>query len=178
MYAEEVFKLAVWYNSALAVIELTGGYGEAVMLRMRQDFCYWNMFRDETNHAQAEHSMDSRYGVETNIRTKPFMVAALQQFVNDRAVDIWCEATISEMVAFEQERTQSGLTTRFRGVGGSHDDRVMSLVIGASVALSSQTLDFSQRIEQPDIEGQYDQEWLKIHKEIRSDAEVDPFDFN
>jgi hypothetical protein len=178
MYAEEVFKLAVWYNSALAVIELTGGYGEAVMLRMRQDFCYWNMFRDETNHAQAEHSMDSRYGVETNIRTKPFMVAALQQFVNDRAIDIWCEATISEMVAFEQERTQSGLTTRFRGVGGSHDDRVMSLVIGASVALSSQTLDFSREIVPPDIEGQYDEEWLKIHKDIRSNAKVDPFEFN
>jgi len=178
MYAEEVFKLAVWYNSALAVIELTGGYGEAVMLRMRQDFCYWNMFRDETNHAQAEHSMDSRYGVETNIRTKPFMVAALQQFVNDRAIDIWCEATISEMVAFEQERTQSGLTTRFRGVGGSHDDRVMSLVIGASVALSSQTLDFSQEVEPPDIEGQYDREWLKIHKDIRSNTKIDPFDMN
>ena len=179
-YAYEVFKLAVHYNSALTAIELTGGYGEAVMLRMRQDFCYWNLFRDEANHAQAKHSMDSRYGVETNMRTKPFMVAALQQFVKDRAIDVPCEATISEMVAFEQERTQSGLTTRYRGVGGAHDDRVMSLVIGASVALTSQVIDFvdSTKAEPVDIKQQYSGEWLKIHEEMNDDGDLDPFDFN
>ena len=179
LYAEEVFKLAVWYNSALTVIELTGGYGEAVMLKMRQDYCYWNLFRDESNHAQAGHTMDSRYGVETNIRTKPFMVAALQQFVSDRAIDIWCEATISEMVAFEQERTKSGLTTRYRGVSGAHDDRVMSLVIGASVALSSAVLEFTASEPEGllDIKGKYDTEWEKIHQDIRDSDSVDPFDF-
>jgi hypothetical protein len=172
-------QLAVWYNSALVVIELTGGYGEAVMLKMRQEYCYWNLFRDENNKAQAEHRMDSRFGVETNIRTKPFMIAALQQFINDRAIDIWCEATISEMVAFEQERTQSGLTTRYRGVGGSHDDRVMSLVIRASVALSSAVLEFTQNEPEGllDIEGKYDPEWEKIHRDIRDTEKVDPFDY-
>ena len=179
-YAYEVFKLAVHYNSALVAIELTGGYGEAVMLRMRQDYCYWNLFRDEANRAQAEHSMDSRFGVETNMRTKPFMVAALQQFVKDRAIEVPCEATITEMVAFEQERTQSGLTTRYRGVGGSHDDRVMSLVIGASVALTSQVIDFveTKKAEPVDIKQQYKGEWVKIHQELGEDGELDPFDYN
>ena len=178
-YAYEVFKLALYYNSALTAIELTGGYGEAVMLRMRQDFCYWNLFRDEASHSQAEHSLDGRFGVETNVRTKPFMVAALQQFVKDRAIDIPCEATITEMAAFEQERTKSGLSTRYRGVGGSHDDRVMSLVVGASVALTAQVLDFSAMLkdEPPDINEQYSGEWLKIHKEISLRQTPDPFDF-
>ena len=148
------------------------------MLRMRQDYCYWNLFRDEANHAQVEHGMDSRYGVETNMRTKPFMVAALQQFVKDRAIEIPCEATISEMVAFEQERTK--LTTRYRGVGGSHDDRVMSLVIGASVALTSQVIDFieSAKVEPVDIKQLYEGEWLKIHQVITDDGDMDPFDYN
>jgi hypothetical protein len=170
----------VHYNSALTAIELTGGYGEAVMLKMRQDYCYWNLFRDEANHAQAVHSMDSRFGVETNMRTKPFMVAALQQFVKDRSIEIPCEATITEMVAFEQERTQSGLTTRYRGVGGSHDDRVMSLVIGASVALTSQVIDFveTSKAEPVQIDQQYKGEWLNIHRELNDDGELDPFDFN
>jgi len=178
-YAEEVFKLAVWYSSALVVIELTGGYGEAVMLRMRQDFCYWNLFRDEASHSQAEHRLDARFGVETNMRTKPYMVAALQQFLNDEAIDIPCTATISEMVAFEQERTQSGMTTRYRGVNGAHDDRVMSLVIGASVALSSQVLDFSVVVPKgkKDTAKEYQGEWRKIHEEL-SDGDQDPFDYH
>jgi hypothetical protein len=84
------------------------------------------------------------------------------------------------MVAFEQERTQSGLTTRYRGVGGSHDDRVMSLVIGASVALTSQVIDFVEiaKTEPVDIKQKYSGEWLKIHKEISDDGELDPFDYN
>ena len=179
-YAEEVFKLSVWYNSALTVIELTGGYGEAVMLRMRQDFCYWNMFRDEQSHSQVDHRMDSRFGVETNVRTKPFMVASLQQFIKDRAIGVPCEATIGELVAFEQERSQTGLTTRYRGAGGSHDDRVMSLVIGASVALSSQVLEFSaiSREAQPDIRHRYSSEWSSIHEEIGDGAKSpDPFEY-
>ena len=179
-YAYEVFKIALWYNSALTAIELTGGYGEAVMLRMRQDFCYWNLFRDEASHSQAEHSLDGRFGVETNVRTKPFMVAALQQFIKDRAIEIPCEATITEMAAFEQERTKSGLSTRFRGVGGSHDDRVMSLVVGASVALTSQVLDFSLAMaeEKPEIDQVYTGEWLKIHRELATGSErPDPFSF-
>lgn len=179
-YAEEVFKLAVWYNSALVVIELTGGYGEAVMLRMRQDFCYWNMFRDEQNHSQVDYRLDSRFGVETNVRTKPFMVAALQQFIKDRAINVPCEATIGELVAFEQERSQTGLTTRYRGAGGSHDDRVMSLVIGASVALSSQVLEFGviSAESQPDVKHRYTGEWAKIHEEMGEGAKSpDPFDY-
>jgi hypothetical protein len=178
-YAFEVFKLALYYNSALTAVELTGGYGEAVMLKMRQDFCYWNLFRDESNHSQVEHSLDGRYGVETNVRTKPFMVAALQQFVKDRAIEIPCEATITEMAAFEQERTKSGLSTRYRGVGGSHDDRVMSLVVGASVALTAQVLDFADiaKDEPVDIDREYSGEWLKIHKELGADPVADPFDY-
>jgi len=178
-YAFEVFKLALYYNSALTAIELTGGYGEAVMLKMRQEFCYWNLFRDEASHSQAEHSLDGRFGVETNMRTKPFMVAALQQFVKDRAIGIPCEATITEMAAFEQERTKSGLSTRYRGVGGSHDDRVMSLVVGASVALTAQVLDYQVMMgdEPVSLTDQYSGDWLKIHRELGEGERVDPFDY-
>jgi hypothetical protein len=124
--------------------------------------------------------LDSRFGVETNVRTKPFMVAALQQFIKDRAINVPCEATIGELVAFEQERSQTGLTTRYRGAGGSHDDRVMSLVIGASVALSSQVLEFGviSAESQPDVKHRYTGEWAKIHEEMGEGAKSpDPFDY-
>ena len=55
----------------------------------------------------------------------------------------------------------------------------MSLVVGASVALTAQVLDFSAMLkdEPPDINEQYSGEWLKIHKEISLRQTPDPFDF-
>jgi hypothetical protein len=141
-YSYEVFKLANYYSEAMVVIELTGGYGEAVMLKMRQELYYWNMFRDENNHAQADPSQSSRFGVETNARTKPYMVAALQKLLKDRVIDIPCRSTLREMLSFEQEHTEKNINgPRYRGVGGARDDRVMSLVIAASVIAQPAVVD-------------------------------------
>lgn len=179
-YAAEVFKLCVWYNSALAVIELTGGYGEAVMLRMREEFHYWNFYKDRSMaHSSATYNPGHRLGVDTNKRTKPYMVAALQQFVADDAIKIACKSTIQEMVAYEQERTDSGLSVRYRGVGGTHDDRVMALVIAASVAVDASvasTMVEAQKAvylakEPTSIE------WREIYKDINeTDRGLDPFE--
>lgn len=157
-------------------IELTGGYGEAVMLKLRQEFCYWNLFRDETNHAQAEHGMAGRFGVETSARSKSFMVASLQQFVMDRAIKIPCMATIGEMVAFEQERSDFGNHTKYRGAKGSRDDRVMSLVIATSVSMVGHTFDHLQDFKTgATLEESYEGEWLKVHKELKRTPD-DQFD--
>ena len=175
-YAEEVHKLANYYNEALVVIELTGGYGEAVMLRLRQDLYYWNIFRDESNHAQAQQAMSGRFGVETNMRTKPYMVAALQQFVKDGMIDIPCKGTLGEMLSFEQERTERNISSpRYRGVGGARDDRVMSLVIGVSVLAQPQVVDYiSYKVQTPTET--YSSEWQQIHKELRDAQKPDPFE--
>ncbi|MCW4026955.1 MAG: hypothetical protein NWE76_05690, partial [Candidatus Bathyarchaeota archaeon] len=169
--------LGKWYNDALVVIELTGGYGEAVMLRMRQDLHYWNLFLDESSHAQADPHMSGRFGVETNQRTKPYMVSALQRFVKDRMIDIPCRGTLSEMIAFEQERTEKNLITpRYRGTGGEADDRVMSLVIAAGVLAQPQVVDYIQQSSQTPATEHVDAVWAEVHKELEEDANQDPFD--
>lgn len=165
-YAEELFKLAIYYNSALVSIELTGGFGEATMLKLRQEFAYWNIFRDESNHAQANHRMSGRFGVETNMRTKPFMISSLQRFVKDRSISIPCSATIGEMTAYEQERTQKGTHTRFAGASGSHDDRVMSLVIAAATAVSSPHLFSMGEGEKKPLDQVYSREWREVHEDM------------
>lgn len=168
-YATEVYKLAVFYNSALVAVELTGGYGEAVMLRMRQEYAYWNIFRDESSHAAAKYQQAHRLGIETSATSKPFMVASLQQFVREGNIDIPCAATISEMVAFEQERTESGYYVRYRGASGAHDDRVMSVVIATSVAVSS-PLAFDHQMaasERLPLKEAYKGQWLDLHKEMK-----------
>jgi hypothetical protein len=144
-YADEVFKLAIWYGSALTVVELTGGFGDTVVLRLKQ-LGYWNIYREVGKRVYAEFAEDARFGVDTNANTKPFMVAALQQFVRDRCIEIPDRDTIDEMLSFTQENTGKDgvrlVTPRFEGAGGSRDDRVMSLVIAASIAVSTPVFDF------------------------------------
>jgi hypothetical protein len=139
-YADEVFKVAVWYNSAVVVIELTGGLGVAVVQRLRNDHGYWNIYRETQDLTAIEPELDSRMGVDTNISTKPFMISALQQFIKTKTLQIYDKATISELVAFEQKINSRGGArlehVKYQGAGGSKDDRVMSLAIGCVTAIS------------------------------------------
>lgn len=139
-YADEVFKVATWYNSATVVIELTGGLGVAVVQRLRNDHGYWNIYREPQDRAAVIQQLDARLGVDTNMSTKPFMISALKQFIKEGKLHIYDSATISELTAFEQQITGSGGSIlsqpRYRGAGGSKDDRVMSLAIGCATAIT------------------------------------------
>jgi len=181
-YAVELFKLAVHYNSALVAIELTGGLGRSTMLKLKNEIGYWNIFRDSRPAEIADPGQDARFGVETNASTKPSMVAALQQAIKDGMIKIQCKDTIGELVAFEQEKTGSGgvalLTPRYRGAGGSHDDRVMSLVIAAYLTLTGQAYDYSilqqPKVIEPNDRG-YNQTWTDFKKQWKEDSTDDLF---
>lgn len=139
-YAEECFKLSVLYNDALAVVETTGGFGDAVVQVLRDNLTYWNMFRDKSDKKQAEMSLGGRFGVDTNRATKPYFIGCLQDFIKEERIDIYDVETITELVAYEQENVGVGgaklLTPRFGGAQGHKDDRVMSIALGCGVALS------------------------------------------
>lgn len=145
-YATEVFKLAVKYNGALTVIELTGGLGLAVMQRIKNDFFYWNLYREPSDLASVKFRLDARLGVDTSATTKPFMVACLKQFIKEGRISIYDTATIGELNSFEQVTVGAGGAVlqqpKYMGAGGAKDDRVMSLAIGCAVAISSPHLLF------------------------------------
>jgi len=145
-YADGVFQLAVWYNSGLVVVELTGGLGRGVIERLKggksgEGLCYWNLFRDTQKGEYAQFSQDMRFGLDTSAFSKPSMIGALQQLIRDGNFTTQCTDTIAELVAYAQETTDMG-NVRFRGAGGTHDDRVMSLVLGCYVAISFPVYDF------------------------------------
>ncbi len=126
-YAYEIKKVGVWYNYACAVIELNG-VGRAVMFKLKNELFYWNLFTDPAAPEKIGDHEIARCGVDTNSATKPMMVGMLQEIIRTRRLTCLCPDTIRELSAYEQERTESGLTTRYRGAG-DHDDRVMSLVV-------------------------------------------------
>ena len=165
-YADEIHKLAIHYNSALVVIELTGGYGRSVLERLGpgrdgSGLCYWNVFRDIVKAERAEFGLEARFGVETTQYSKAGMVGTLQHYVKHGQIIVKCRDTLNELLAYEQDKTDGG-TVRFRGAYGSHDDRVMSLVIGTSVAANYPV--FDHNIVKPGKE--IPPEWKEIHREL------------
>ena len=137
-YGTEVFKLCKWYNDALAVIERTGGYGENVILRLKDQLYYWNIFQDQSVMS-VNAAMDTRYGVDTSQQSKPYMVSMLQHVIKEKNIILPCKQTIGELISFEQVDTSAtGLklaVPKFQGGGGALDDRVASLFIACFVAM-------------------------------------------
>jgi hypothetical protein len=171
-YADRLMDLGEWYNKALLVVERTGGLGVAVIARLKENG-YWNLFRDLTDMSQAAFAQDAVYGVDTNIKTKPQMVACLQQLIAERQIEIPSAPTLEELRAFGQEVTPQGLTVRMRGEGQTHDDRVMSLVVAAYVAISHAHLFDHLKKKDPETTAF----WREVHREIDREKKLerDPY---
>jgi hypothetical protein len=184
-YAEDVMRLCVYYNSALCVVELTGGLGLSVVLKLKDEFAYWNLYRERADLSAVNYNLDPRFGVDTNASTKPFMVSALQLLIREMRISVPCAATIQELTAFEQEVSSSGgqalSTPRYRGAKGSPDDRSMSLAIAASVALSYPLLldavVMKEDTKRQDELKKMDPFWQEMYKEFKDRANgADEFD--
>lgn len=178
-FAAEVFKLGVWYNSALVAIELTGGYGRATMLKLKNELHYWNLHREQADYALVNPQLDARIGVDTTADSKALMISALQRFINSNTITCPCEATIAELVAFEQvTRNAQGnklTTVKYRGASGSNDDRVMALAIGASIVVSSPIL--ACAVQQAAVEATWKKEepsknMKEIYAWLKEDADA------
>lgn len=170
-YADELKKLGIYYNNATVVIELTGGHGRATMLRLRRELYYSYIFLDTNAPEMAEPGISGRLGVETNASTKPMMVGALQQAIRNQVLKVLCSDTIQELTAFEQEKSERGFTVHYRGAGGSHDDRVMSLVIAVYVAVTHPVYQFFTVQET----SKQLSEFAQIREDLQQNAKEDPF---
>lgn len=136
-YGEELMKLGLWYNEALLVPERRGP-GDASIQRLKMLSC-WFLFRDASDPAQATAAQDALFGLDTNVKTKGVLISMLQNTIKDketeqRSIVIPCYSTLEELGHFGQEKTESGLSYRFRGEGGAHDDRVISLALAIYAA--------------------------------------------
>jgi hypothetical protein len=166
-YAAEIYKLGVLYNYGCVAIELTGGLGRAVMLRLKE-MGYWNIFADLSQPEFTEAGESHRLGIDTNARTKPAMVGALQQAIKIGLLELKCENTVEELTSFEQERTDSGLTVRYRGAKGAHDDRVMSLAVGAYIVAAYPVIDFYNVIPEKHYKPtKEDETWGDVWQDIK-----------
>lgn len=137
-YAEKMKLVGIHYNTALIIPEVTG-IGIPFMQALVRRLWYPNVWQSENTADQAKQDYDTRFGVVTNAQSKPNMVTALQKYINTKRITIRDTAAIRECQAFHQALSQSGLSYRYEGAGGEHDDRVMAMCFVAYAAVNFPT---------------------------------------
>lgn len=166
LFAEEVKKLGVWYNGAWLVVETTGGLGAAVLEKLRHQLWYPKIFVDKSKPTQKELNFSQRFGVDTNVSTKPLMIAAMQAMWAEDRLQIPHQQTLDEMVAFTQRIPPGGKMIRYEAAPGAKDDRVLATAfVCYAVSIQPYLYDFDVREDTdlrllaPDSEGVSETHW-------------------
>lgn len=126
-FAEEIIKVAKYYNNAQVIIEVTGGIGRAVQNTVIK-LGYYNLYRRETGYDQFGQGISDRLGWETkggrgDGGTKPLLLMDGRQHINNMGV-IHDDDTISEFQDYiRNDDGSSGARS------GRRDDRVIALLL-------------------------------------------------
>lgn len=130
-FGEEMMKLGMFYNTALAVCEIEGGgYGTIAVLLDRNYPYVWQHQKAEKMPGQP----DLTFGWSTNWKTKSQAVGNLKKAIVDKMMVIHDRNTYAEMsnyVALPGGKFGNGELEE-------HDDTVMSLAIAVTVIIYEQ----------------------------------------
>jgi hypothetical protein len=132
-YAYQLHYLGRWYQSALIAVETAGGYGEAVIIPLRDGRegrpAYPRLYRHVLS-SRADLPMAKPFGFPTNQKTRPLILNQMEKAMRpdeggERALPWLPASTVHEMGDFIYH--DSGASPRARE--GTRDDRVMSTAI-------------------------------------------------
>jgi hypothetical protein len=125
--AEEAYRLGRVYNNALAVPEITGGYGFTVdqeLKRFRYPSPYTRRRLDRLTKKWTDIT-----GWDTTVKTRAHMLDTLDRVLREGELDLADLATVNELATFV--RGDSG---KPEAQPGCNDDLVMALAIAVTVA--------------------------------------------
>jgi len=120
-FGRELFKLGTWYNNAMIAPE-RNSIGIATVITLR-DLYYANLWTRERVGGYAD-TLTKDLGWQTDSKTRPLIIGNSARALRDKLLGLHDEATLMELFSFQYD--ESG---RAGGVPGSHDDRVMALMI-------------------------------------------------
>ena len=119
-YTRQMYCLGMCYNKALIGLEANF---DTYPIKKLEEYGYPKQFvRDREDTFTGKH--EKRYGFKTDKVTRPLILSALQEIVNDHIELINDKETLEEMLVFV--RNEKG---RPEAQQGSHDDLVMALAI-------------------------------------------------
>ena len=121
IFGQELNRLGYYYNTALIAPERNAG-GIAVLLVLRELF-YPNLYIRE-KMGNVEDKLMPELGWSTDMKTKPIIISDAQQAIRDKQIMLHDEQTIQELFSYAYDDAGHANATI-----GSHDDRVMALMI-------------------------------------------------
>ena len=127
-YAQQLHYLGRWYNDARIAVELGGGYGEAVIIALRDGVQgrkpYPNLYRHR-QETRIDRPGAKQIGFPITMKTRPLVLSQLEQAIRDRDFTSLPSKLVEECQTFVYAKT----TPSPRAQDGANDDRVMSAAI-------------------------------------------------
>lgn len=124
-FAEDLYWLGKWYNTALIGVETQGGHGTATVIALRDGAearpPYPKLYKHR-NEARRDHPDSNTFGMPMDPKNRNVIVNGIEAWVRERALPFITEDLYYEMTEFV--RHDHGTSPRARD--GSHDDLVMS----------------------------------------------------
>ena len=128
LFASQLHYLGKWYNDAWMAPETAGGYGEAVIIALRDGKQgrppYPNLYRHVMS-ARPDQPIMKNYGFPTNSRTRPLIINNFERAVRERTIPDLPAGLLQELRSFvDSDKLPSPSAAK-----GMNDDRVMTACI-------------------------------------------------
>ena len=125
-FAEQLHYLGRWYNTARLAIEMGGGYGEPVIISLRDGRKgrphYPKLYRHSIQDRPDNHLL-ANYGFPINNKTRPQLINTIEQAIRERTLPGMPRTLIMECRTFVRQKTLPSP----RAQDGANDDRVFAL---------------------------------------------------
>jgi hypothetical protein len=128
VYARDLHFLGRQFDTALIAIEVGGGYGDAVIIALRDGAAGRKPYPKLYRHVQSsrpDKPIHKNYGFPTSNKTRPLVLNQLERHLRERTWEKIPDGLLQEMRVFVHH--DHGTTPRARP--GNHDDRVMAAAI-------------------------------------------------
>jgi len=127
-YAEQLHYLGRWYGSARIAVEMGGGFGEPVIISLRDGRKgrphYPKLYRHTIADRPDNHRL-ANYGFPMNQKTRPQVINQIEQAIREKTIPRLPRTLIMECRTFVRQPTLPSP----RAQDGSNDDRVMAFGI-------------------------------------------------
>jgi hypothetical protein len=125
-YAEQLHFLGRWYGTGRMAIEMGGGYGEPVIISLRDGRKGRPHYPKLYRHAVADRPdmhLLANYGFPMNSKTRPQVINQIEQAIREKTLPAMPRTLIMECRTFVRRDTLPSP----RAQDGANDDRVMAL---------------------------------------------------
>jgi hypothetical protein len=125
-FAMNLYYAGRWYNDALIAVENQGGYGDAVIIPLRDGSKgrrpYSNLYRHAKSEKTPEFDESPDYGFPMNPSIRPLVINQLEQWIREGLLPWITPELDGELRTFSRAKTMPSP----RAQDGCNDDRVMS----------------------------------------------------